>query len=74
MRYPCSYMIYTEAFDSLPAEAKAAIYRQMWRILSGEEKDAKYTRLSLADRQAIGEILRETKKGLPDYFQQPVRY
>jgi hypothetical protein len=74
LRYPCSYMIYTEAFDSLPVEVKAAIYQRMWRILSGEEKGAKYTRLSLADRQAVVEILRETKKGLPDYFQQPVRY
>jgi hypothetical protein len=27
MRYPCSYMIYARAFDSLPTEAKGAIYR-----------------------------------------------
>jgi hypothetical protein len=68
MRYPCSYMIYTDAFDGLPAEAREAIYRRMWRVLSGEEKDKKYRRLSLADRNAIVEILRETKKGLPGYF------
>ena len=73
MRYPCSYMIYTEAFDGLPAEARDAIYRRMWQILSGQifaekEKAKKYARLSLADRSAIVEILRETKKGLPDYF------
>jgi hypothetical protein len=72
MHYPCSYMIYSEAFDGLPTEAKEAIYKRIWQILSGGEKDAKYTRLSLADRQAIVEILRDTKKGLPDYF-QPVR-
>jgi hypothetical protein len=69
MRYPCSYMIYTEAFDGLPAEAKEAIYKRMWQILSGEEKGQKYSRLVLADRQAIVEILRDTKPGLPDYFQ-----
>ena len=73
MRYPCSYMIYTEAFDGLPAEAREAIYRRMWQILSGhilpaEDKGKKYARLSLADRRAIVEILRETKKGLPAYF------
>jgi len=73
MRYPCSYMIYTDAFDSLPAEAKEAIFKRMWQILSGEEKDQKYTRLSLADRQAIIEILRDTKPGLPKYFQQATR-
>jgi hypothetical protein len=71
MRYPCSYMIYTPAFDSLPAEARAAIYQRMWEILSGREKGAKYARLSPADRQAIVEILRETKPGVPAYFNRP---
>lgn len=69
MRYPCSYMIYSDAFDALPSEAKDAIYQRMWLILSGSMTEAKYTRLSPADRQAVVEILRETKKGLPDYFQ-----
>ncbi len=73
MRYPCSYMIYSDAFDALPAEAKQAIYRRMWRILSGEEKAAKYARLSLADRRAIVEILRDTKPDLPEYFQAAVQ-
>jgi hypothetical protein len=68
MRYPCSYMIYSDAFDALPSEAKDVIYQRMWLILSGEVADAKYGHLSLADRQAAVEILRETKPGLPDYF------
>ena len=69
-RYPCSYMIYTEAFDALPDPAKAAVYERMWEILAGREtKQAYITRLSLADRKAVVEILRETKKGLPDDFQ-----
>jgi hypothetical protein len=68
MRYPCSYMIYSKAFDALPAQAKDAIYHRMWQILSGEVKSAKYARLSLADRQAVAEILRETKNDLPRYF------
>jgi hypothetical protein len=68
MRYPCSYMIYTDAFEGLPAEAREAVYGRMWEILSGKEKDKKYARLSPADRSAIIEILRDTKKGLPSYF------
>jgi hypothetical protein len=65
-RYPCSYMIYTDAFDALPPEARSAIYQRMWRILSG---DGGVTyRVSATDRRAIIEILRETKRGLPDYF------
>jgi hypothetical protein len=69
LRYPCSYMIYTEAFDALPAQSKDAVYRRMWQILSGEATGARYGRLSLADRRAVVEILRGTKKDLPEYFQ-----
>ncbi len=71
MRYPCSYMIYSEAFDALPSDAREAVYRRMWQILSGKDKAAKYGRLSFVDRQAVVEILRETKQGLPNYFQPP---
>jgi hypothetical protein len=60
MRYPCSYMIYTPAFDALPAEAKKMIYARMFEVLS--------TRFSSTDRQAVIEILRETKKDLPREF------
>jgi hypothetical protein len=73
LRYPCSYMIYSEAFDSLPAEARNAIYSRMWQVLSGEEKGARYSRLSAQDRGAIVEILRDTKRGLPGYFQPVAR-
>jgi hypothetical protein len=72
MRYPCSYMVYSPLFDGLPAAAKEAVYSRMWEILSGQDKQQAYSRLSLADRRAIVEILRETKKDLPSYF-QPVR-
>jgi hypothetical protein len=68
MRYPCSYMIYAPLFNELPDAARDAIYRRMWQILSGLEKDPKYVHLPFKDRQAIVEILRETKKGLPQYF------
>lgn len=69
MRYPCSYLIYSASFDALPALAKDAIYARMWQILSGAEKDRRYAAaLPAAARRAIVEILRETKKDLPAYF------
>ena len=52
----------------MPAEVKTAIYKRMWEVLSGQEKDPKYARLSTADRRAIVEILRDTKRDLPGYF------
>jgi hypothetical protein len=69
MRYPCSYMIYSDAFDALPAMAKDQVYRRLWQVLSGQDKDTRYAVLSAADRRAVVDILRETKKDLPDYFQ-----
>jgi hypothetical protein len=69
MKYPCSFLIYSPAFDALPPRAKDPIYRRLWQVLSGEERDDRYrTALSRADRQAIVEILRDTKKDLPSYF------
>ena len=72
LRYPCSYMIYSKAFDGLPGPAKDAVYRRLWAVLSGEEKDARYRRLTRTDRQAIVEILRDTRAGLPGYFSAAV--
>jgi hypothetical protein len=74
MKYPCSYLIYSPAFDALPPLAKAPIYTRMWEVLSGQEEAPQYrSALSLADRQSIVEILRDTKKDLPPYFQSVTR-
>jgi len=68
LKYPCSYMIYAEAFDAMPPLAKDAVYRRLWRVLSGQERSKQYAQIPLVDRRAIVDILRETKKGLPDFF------
>jgi hypothetical protein len=67
-RYPCSFMIYTEAFDALPPAARTLVYERLWAVLSGKAAEAAYAGLPPADRRAVVEILRETKKGLPEYF------
>ena len=66
-RYPCSYMIYSEAFDSLPAAMKEHVYRRLHDVLTGGDDSI---RISTAKRQAILEILRETKDDLPDYWRK----
>jgi hypothetical protein len=68
MRYPCSYLIYSEPFDALPPAAKQAVYARVWAVLSGAVRDGRYDRLTAADRQAVVDILRETKPDLPAYF------
>jgi len=72
MRYPCSYMVYSQSFNALPSSAKAAVYERIWEILSGRAGNEKYARLSFPDREAVIEILRDTKKDLPAYF-RPLR-
>ncbi|HEY7287095.1 MAG TPA: hypothetical protein VH497_16715 [Vicinamibacterales bacterium] len=74
MRYPCSYEIYSAAFDALPPSAKDPIYRRMWQVLSGDERGDRYrAALSFEDRQAIVGILRDTKRDLPAYFESVTR-
>ncbi|VAX38198.1 hypothetical protein MNBD_PLANCTO02-260 [hydrothermal vent metagenome] len=67
-KYPCSYLIYSEAFNVLPSEVKTVIYQKLWDILNSKTTDDDYKHLSKADRIAIKEILLATKKGLPSYW------
>lgn len=68
LRYPCSYLIYSDAFDALPAAARGRVYRRLWEVLTGRDRSGKFEKLSAEDRKAIFEILLDTKKGLPDYY------
>jgi hypothetical protein len=68
-KYPCSYLIYSEAFDGLPPAAKTAVYARLWDVLSGKAAAGRGQRtMPAAERQAIIEILRETKRDLPASF------
>ena len=63
LRYPFSYLIYSQAFDALPGPAKDIFYARVWKILSvGDTPN--FPHLSVDDRAAILEILRDTK---PDF-------
>jgi hypothetical protein len=69
-RYPMSYLIYSRTFDGLPAEAKEQVYLRLWEVLSGKDQSKPFAHLSAADRQAVLEILKETKNGLPPYWKK----
>jgi hypothetical protein len=68
LKYPCSYLVYAPAFDALPPLAKGPIYQRLWQVLSGQAREPRYRVLSREDRQAVLEILRDTKPDLPAYF------
>jgi hypothetical protein len=67
-RYPCSFLIYSAAFDALPAVVHDRFYRRLWEVLTGADQTAVYARLTAADRKSVYEILLDTKRDLPDYW------
>jgi hypothetical protein len=64
-KYPLSYVIYSRAFEALPAVIKNRVYGRIDEILSGADTSPRYARLSAANRTAILEILIATKPGFP---------
>lgn len=69
-RYPLSYLIYSQSFDEIPAPLREEILRWMWEILTGRDKSETFAMIKPEDRRAILEIVRATKKNLPDYWDQ----
>jgi hypothetical protein len=65
LKYPCSYLIYSTAFDALPGEARTYVYRRLWDVLSGKDRGPDFAHLSAEDRRAVVEILKATKADLP---------
>ncbi|HAN96607.1 MAG TPA: hypothetical protein DCQ98_03865 [Planctomycetaceae bacterium] len=63
-RYPCSYLIDTPHFDSLPDTVRKATIRRLWEVLTAPTADPRYAHLTDEDRKAIVEILNETKPEL----------
>lgn len=68
--HPCSFLIYTASFDSLPAPIHDHLLERLYAILTGADEDPQFARRTPEERQAILEILRETKPGLPAYWNQ----
>jgi hypothetical protein len=67
-KYPCSYLIYSPAFNALPRPARSQVYRRLWTILSGEDRDPAFGRIPDETKRAIREILIDTKDDLPAYW------
>ena len=68
LRHPLSYLIYGDAFNALPAPARTEVYGRLSDVLSGRDKRKIALQVSPADRQAILQILRDTKPDLPESF------
>ncbi len=69
-QYPCSYLIYSAAFDGLPTELKEIVYRKLHDVLTDQDESPMFKHLSSEDRQAILEILLDTKPDLPKSWRE----
>jgi len=58
-RYPLSYMIYSAAFDGMPASVRDRVYKRLYERLSSDTSET---------AKGIIEIVRATKTNLPDYW------
>ena len=59
-RYPCSYLIYSDAFSGLPDIVRSKILVRLHGILVSEDVVEGYEHLSVKDRTAVDEILTAT--------------
>jgi len=58
-----------EAFDGMPARLLERVLRRLYDVLIGSDTRERFAGLSPEDRRSTLEIVRETKAGLPPYWQ-----
>lgn len=72
-RYPLSYLVYTDDFDSMPGYAIDYVYQQLAAYLSGQELWEGRSPYSLEERHDALEILAATKTEFEAYARLSVR-
>jgi hypothetical protein len=65
-KYRCSYMLYTDSWQRLPAMLKERVYYRMAEGL--REQNPTYRHLEPAEKLAIRAILKQTLSGLPSWW------
>ena len=68
-KYHCSYLIYSDAFDSLQTPLRNEIDRQLRAVLTGENQAPEYAHLDATTRNEILSILLATKPSFASTFQ-----
>lgn len=61
-KYPCSFLIDSEAWSQLPPAVGGLVETRLQAILSGEDQSPEFSHLSREDRTAIREILADTRR------------
>lgn len=64
LRTPISYLVLSDAFDSLPTETLEYLRTRLQVILSGQDKTGRFEHLTATDRVAVRELLVKWKPEL----------
>jgi len=73
MRYPCSFLIYSDAFRQLPPGVHQRVLRRLHAVLTADIAEDEFSHLSSDDRRAIHEILTVTLDAYPvDSHHEPL--
>lgn len=67
-KHRCSYMLYTESWQRLPAALKERVYFKMAEGLREQNPNPAYKHLEPGEKLAIRAILKETLPGLPAWW------
>ncbi len=59
-KYPCSFLLYSDAFAQMVPVMREELLRRLFAILNGTDTHPDFAKIPASDRQAILEILRET--------------
>ncbi len=59
--HPCSFLVYSESFDALPAELRDRFWTRIGEVLTAADPGPRFHHLSADDRKAIRAILVATK-------------
>lgn len=68
-RYPLSYLIGAAAFDAFPPVFREHFFTRLHEILTGKDSSQDFAQLEPRDRQAVLEIVRDTRPDLPACWQ-----
>ena len=72
-KYPMSFLIYSEAFETLPGLIKDPFYHRVVEVLEGRDATGEFDHLDADDRAAIREILMATKPEFRAFVEATVR-
>lgn len=72
-KYPMSFLIYSDAFETLPRLVKEPFYRRVVEVLDGRDMSGEFDHVNSDDRAAVRDILMATKPEFREFVEDTVR-